>query len=91
MAFMQRAASLHAIPSQITIVVDDDGEVVSGGGNGGDSSSSSSYSMEAFFLFNANCVCTIAFYKNIMITSFYEWRDVSFLYGRLVCIGGALV
>lgn len=46
----------------------------------------------AFFLFNANYICTIAFYKNIMITSFYEWRDVSFLYGRLVCIGsGALV
>lgn len=46
MAFMQKAASLHAIPSQITIGVDvDDADDDGGGGN---------RSMEAFFLFNAN-------------------------------------
>lgn len=78
MAFMQRAASLHAIPSQITVVVD----------GSGSRRRSSNHSMEAFFLsMRMRTICTIAFYKNIMITSFYEWRDVSFLYGKLVWTG----
>lgn len=72
MAFMQRAV-LHAIPSQITTTTTEV-EVMA----------AEAIQWTYFFLLNTNYSIALL-YENIMITSFQEWRDVSFLYGRLVC------